>query len=96
MVLEILRECYLDYRAYVDPRAIFTVEGMSQLGWSVEDLEESLGFPRGWTDVPLPKGEKISARLELLSRHGGDELMDAFFEKYEIGDRRDIGNNDAD
>jgi hypothetical protein len=96
LLLEMLRECYLDYGAYIDPRTIFTVEGLSQLRWSVEDLEESLGFTRGWTDVPLPKGEKISARLELLSRHGGDELIDAFFEKYEIGNRREIGSNDAD
>lgn len=96
LLLEILHECYLDYWAYVDPRAIFTVEGLTQLGWSIEDLEESLGFPRGWTDVPWPKDANLLARLAALSRHGGDELMDAFFEKYGIGNQRGTVSNDAD
>lgn len=95
LLLTILHECYHDYSAYVDPRVIFTVEGLNHLGWSIEDLEESLGFPRGWTDVPWPEDEKLSARLKILSRHRGDELMDAFFEKYEIGDRPTMGNRDA-
>ncbi len=87
LLLEILQECYADYWAYIDPRAIFTVEGLRILGWTVEDVEEAVGFPRGWTDIPWPKEEKVSARLHVLSRCGGDELMDAFFKKYSIGSR---------
>jgi len=87
LLLEILQECYADYWAYIDPRAIFTVEGLRILGWTVEDVEEAVGFPRGWTDIPWPKEEKVSARLHVLSRYGGDELMDAFFKKYSIRSR---------
>lgn len=87
LLLEILRDCYTDYWAYIDPRAMFSVEGLRILGWTVEDVEEAVGFPRGWTDIPWPEEEKLSARLHVLSRYGGDELMDAFFEKYSIGSR---------
>lgn len=86
-LLEILQECYTDYWAYIDPRAIFTVEGLRILGWTVEDVEAAVGFPRGWPDIPWPEEEKVSARLHVLSRYGGDELMDAFFKKYSIGSR---------
>jgi len=87
LLLEVLQECYADYWAYIDPRAIFTVEGLRILGWTVEDVEEVVGFPIGWTDIPWPEEEKLSARLHVLSRYGGDELMDAFFKKYSIGSR---------
>jgi len=88
LLLEILQDCYADYWAYIDPRAIFTVKGLKILGWTVEDVEEEFGFPRGWTDIPWPEEEKLTARLHVLSRHGGDELMDIFFKKYSIGSRR--------
>lgn len=87
LLLEILKDCYTDYWAYIDPRAIFTVEGLRVLGWTVEDVEESVGIPRGWTDISWPEQEKMTARLHVLSRYGGDELMDAFFNKYGIGSR---------
>lgn len=85
ILLEILQDCYSDYWAYIDPRAIFTIKGLRTLGWTVEDVEEALGFPRGWTDITWPEEEKLSARLHVLSRYGGDEYMDAFFKKYSIG-----------
>ena len=92
LLLEILRECYIDYQAYIDPRATFTKEGLAELGWSIEDLEESLGFARGWTDIPWPDDDKDTQRLKELSRHGGDELMDVFFEKYEIKEAQSHGH----
>jgi hypothetical protein len=87
LLLELLQECHADYWAYIDPRAIFTVKGLNALGWTVEDVEEAIGFPRGWTDIPWPVGDKVTARLHVLSRHGGDEVMSAFVEKYSIGSK---------
>ncbi len=81
-VLVVLKECYHDFSTYVDPRAIFTIDGLALLGWSIEDLEEALGFPRGYTDVEFEDGEKDNHRLKALSRYGGDEEMEQYFEKY--------------
>jgi hypothetical protein len=83
-VLKVLKACYLDYSVYVNPRAIFTSEGLSELGWTIEDLEESLGLPRGCTDIPEDSPEKNKNRLSILSGNGGDEIMEQYFEKYSI------------
>lgn len=83
-VLKIIKQCYSDYREYVDPRAIFTPEGLNTLGWTIEDLEESLGFPRGWTDIEWDDGNKDENRLHVLRRYGGDEVTEMYFVKYVI------------
>lgn len=82
-ILKVVESCYRDYWVYVDPRALFTIEGLSQLGWTIEDIEECGGLPRGYTDVPYEGSDKDIQRLRLLSREfQGDELMEQYFEKY--------------
>lgn len=82
-ILKVVECCYRDYWVYVDPRALFTIEGLSQLGWTIEDIEECGGLPRGYTDVPYGGSDKDIQRLRLLSREfQGDELMEQYFEKY--------------
>lgn len=83
-VLHLVGECYRDFDIYVDPRVIFTHGGLENLGWTIEDLEESLGFPRGWTDIPWDGDDKDEQRLKVLSRYGGDELVEEFLDKYQI------------
>lgn len=53
-IMNVVAECYQDFDIYTDPRVIFTERGLAALRWSIEDLEESLGFPRGWTDLGQP------------------------------------------
>lgn len=85
-ILTIIEQCYRDFWVYVDPRAIFTENGLSMLGWTIEDIEEAAGIPRGWTDIPYDGDDKNFQRLRLLSRQfGGDEMMEEYFTKYEIG-----------
>ena len=52
-----------------------TMSDLNEIGWTLEDLEEFLGFPRGWTDIAEP-GETPGAfnerRLQALRQHGGD------------------------
>lgn len=84
-ILFIVFELYRDYSAYVDPRAIFSLNGLSRLNWTIEDLEEALGFPRGWTDVSFEGADESEQRLAALRREGGDEEMEHYFIKYNIG-----------
>ena len=84
-LLGIIGELYRDFDVYVNPRAIFTEKGLQSLNWTIEDLEESLGFPRGWTDIDWNGEDKNTHRLRLLSKHGGDEKLEYFFEKYSVG-----------
>ncbi|QXC40049.1 hypothetical protein V3429_05335 [Aeromonas jandaei] len=84
-ILKVVEACYRDYWVYVDPRALFTLEGLSQLGWSIEDVEACGGLPRGYTDVPYDGDDKNIQRLRLLSRElQGDEVMEQYFEKYSL------------
>ena len=83
-VLSIVSECYKDFDVYIDPRVLFTERALKKLNWTVEDVEEFLGFPKGYTDVEFDD-EKLSnneIRLNVLRRYGGDETLQIFLEKY--------------
>jgi hypothetical protein len=84
-VLKIIESCYREFWVYTDPRAIFTKEGLSILGWTIEDIEEAAGLPRGYTDVPYDGDDKEYQRLRLLAREfQGDEMMEQYFTKYNL------------
>ena len=67
---------------YIDPRVIFTKRGLNALGWNVGDLLESLGFPRDWLELAPPDAVDDEQKLKVLSRYGGDEVMDDLLIKY--------------
>ncbi len=84
-ILTIIKQCYEDYSEYVDPRIVFTIEGLSKLGWSIEDLEESCGLPRGWTDINENIPNKSQERLRVLkSEYQKEEEMEYYFKKYNL------------
>lgn len=84
-ILKVIKCCYRDYWEYVDPRALFTLEGLAKLGWSIEDIEECVGLPRGWTDIKWDGDDKDIQRLKALSReYQGDEIMEQYFVKYKL------------
>jgi len=84
VVLEIIHEFYSDFAPYVNPDVVFTKEGLNKLGWTIDDLEESLGLPRGWTGIPDWGDDKDDVRLHLLRREAALEEMSHYFEKYGI------------
>jgi hypothetical protein len=84
-ILKIVKQCYVDFAEYVDPWQIFTTEGLSKLGWTVEDLEESCGLPRGWTYIEEDFPNKTQERLNALKREfQKEEEMDFYFKKYNL------------
>lgn len=87
-ILIVLEKFYRDFDVYVDPRVLFTQRGLHALGWSIEDLEEYLGFPRGWTNIPLDGNDKDEQRLNALRRYGFDEELEEFLLKYGITYKR--------
>jgi hypothetical protein len=83
-VLTIVAECYKDFDIYIDPRVLFTERGINGLNWTVEDVEEFVGFPKGYTDIDF-QDEKLSnkqIRLNSLRQYGGDETLQTFLDKY--------------
>lgn len=69
IICGLVDRCYEQFGLLIDPDQIFTPEGLSTLGRTVEDFEEEIGLPRGWTciDSKLPK--TTEHRLHLLSRN---------------------------
>jgi hypothetical protein len=51
IILELVYHCYLDLGPIIDGQQRYTKEYYSSLGKTIEDAEEDLGFPRGWTDT---------------------------------------------
>lgn len=83
-ILIVLKECYTDFDYYIDPRVMFTERGIDKLFWTVEDVEEYLGFDRGYTDTDFDDTNLTNReiRLNLLRPHGGDETLQYFLDKY--------------
>lgn len=50
-ILQIVFDCYIKFGPVIDGQQYFTRENFSARGKTIEDAEEELGFPRGWTDL---------------------------------------------
>lgn len=83
-VLSIIAECYKDFDIYIDPRVLFTEKALKKLNWTVEDIEDFIGLPKGYTEVEFgdAKLSNNEIRLTMLSRYGGDETLQVFLDKY--------------
>jgi hypothetical protein len=66
---ELIRDCYREFGMLIDPDQIYTSEGLLAKGWTLEDVEEQIGFPRGFTDIPWEGPDKDAQRLKLLRRN---------------------------
>ena len=73
MLLEIVFDCYQVFGYDIDPDKYYTIENLSRLNLSVEDIEEKLGFPRGWTGVG---GGTDEERIEAIRRGQSTPAVD--------------------
>lgn len=76
----LLAECARDLPFHACPVRAFTEEGMTALGYSLEDVEAAVGLPRGWTDVgDFPVAEKLrilSREIEPLDEESIERIAD--------------------
>ena len=79
LLLEIIQDCYQQFGHIIDPVQYF-VYGISKVGKSLEDIEEELDYPRGWTKIEsIPEEE----RIQMLRREFEKAVtIDYVFEKY--------------
>ena len=83
-ILTVVNECYKDFDVYIDPRVLFTERALDKLNWTIEDIEEMCGFPRGYTNMNFEDDTLSNSeiRLDLLRSHGGDETLQFYLDKY--------------
>ena len=82
ILCQVVNDCYGRFALIIDPNAIYTISGLSQLNLSIEDVEEELGFPRGYTDILWPEEGKDEERLKLLRRQIAMPTVEELFIKY--------------
>jgi len=79
-LLGMIYDCYSTFGPVIDPQLYFTEEHFNSQGKSIEDAEEELGFPRGWTDIGDP--DALAHRWHLLRRGVGGCEIESLFDKY--------------
>ena len=90
IVLSIVYDCYLKLGNLIDGQQYYTQENFFKLGKSIEDAEEELGFPRGWTQIGLAD-EHLFERWNLLRKNaGGCEIEDVFLKWLDLKLPRNI------
>lgn len=50
-VLKIVYDCYIEFGPVIDGQQYFTEENFIRQNKTIEDAEDELGFPRGYTDI---------------------------------------------
>jgi hypothetical protein len=72
--------CFQRFGMDIDPQQYYSARNLERLGKTIEDFEEELGFPRGWT-----AGIPHDHRLRVLRSEAGCSEVDHLFEKYGVG-----------
>lgn len=78
-IVTLVADCLSKFAVLIDPEMLFTEAGLAANGRTVEDVEEDLGFPRGWTAIP---GASVEKRLELLRAGTQRSPVHALVKKY--------------
>jgi len=79
-LLEMVYDCYVRFGPEINAHQYFTAENFERLGKGIEDAEEELGFPRGWTDVGDP--DALPYRWQALRDTTPGCQIDHLFEAY--------------
>jgi len=78
-LIELIFECYEQFGPVIDPDRYYTLQNLERLGLSIEDVEESLGLPHGWTKIGEGYDEE---RIKLLRRSVPGAQIGWLFDKY--------------
>lgn len=82
LIAGIVDRAYSDFGLEIDPDQIYTPNGLVRKGWCIEDVEEELGLPRGWTDIEYPSADVNGLRLQMLRRNIPGSGVKPLLKKY--------------
>jgi len=88
MLVELIYECFKTFGPIIDPTQYYTLENLNRIGKSIEDIEEELGFPRGWTKS-IPDEERIRLLRELEPDSSIDDILIKYLKKDRFGRTHD-------
>jgi hypothetical protein len=79
-ILQLVYDCYIEFGPLIDGQQYFTVENFTLLGKTIEDAEEELGLPRGWTDIG--QHDKDPYRWQFLRSQADTCLIEMQFRRW--------------
>lgn len=79
-VLRLVYDCYVELGSVFNGQQYFTQENFAKFGKTIEDAEEELGFPRGWTDIGQPGTDPY--RWQILRKQADGCLIEEQFERW--------------
>lgn len=80
LILQLVFDCYIDFGPAIDGQQRYTAEYFSTLGKGIEDAEEELGYPKGYTDRGDP--DALPWRWETLRKEADGCLIEEQFERW--------------
>ena len=80
-LLSIVRRCFIEFRYFVDPFAIYSPAGLDANGWTLEDVEENFGYPRGWVSAHCKNADEMEHLLAIFASSCDGVLLDDFLIK---------------
>jgi hypothetical protein len=87
MLLTVVFNCYQTFGTIIDPEQYFSFENIRKTGKTIEDFEEELGYPRGWTNVGgLTEDERLKAIRHEIRYDGVDHVLIKYLGKNRFGD----------
>ncbi|MCA9303998.1 MAG: hypothetical protein KC996_07750 [Phycisphaerales bacterium] len=92
ILCRIVEDAYNNFGWSIDPQVRYTKQEFENPGMSIEDAEEDLGYPRGWTYVSGPWNEEV--RWKLLRREAGIYRPQNLFDMYK--DKEDVYKSSPD
>ncbi|MCB9826674.1 hypothetical protein H6804_00135 [Candidatus Nomurabacteria bacterium] len=78
-LLKMVQSFYVRCGDIIDSEKYYTLENLQQKGISIEDVEEELGFPRGWAKL---EGVSDKERINQIRDSQRVETPDWIFDKY--------------
>ncbi len=79
LLLEVIFECYEVFGDEIYPEKYYSLESLKKKGLPIEDIEENLGFDRGYTKV---EGVPDEERIRLLREYAPTSEINEIFDKY--------------
>ncbi len=86
-LLQIVFDCYQNFGTIIDPEQYFSFENIRKTGKTIEDFEEELGYPRGWTNMEGSTDEdRLKAIRNEIRYEGIDHVLIKYLGKNRFGD----------
>lgn len=85
LLAEIIYDCFQRFGPVIDPEQYYTLENINNLGLTIEDIEEKVGFPRAYTDANIPDEERMRLIRNSQPRTEIDYIFVKYFNKDKFG-----------